>query len=136
MNNVDGKIQKWRNQKPNKDLSGCILSFILCLLFLFGIVLSLWVWADNSKEFVETGKDWATPEQHLFESEQTLQQLDQGVYEVEKRLEKIQSVGNFVKLHELRLHYLQTRVQLLYHIRNVSPPYDLTVTEEPEQETE
>ena len=41
MDYTDKKIKQWRDQKPPKDISGCILGIILSFLCLLAIILSL-----------------------------------------------------------------------------------------------
>ena len=121
LNRTDSKLNKWMNQKPNKDYSGCLLASIILFLVIVGFIL-LAVKA-NSEGYI---LDWSKTQTHIAESEKVLQSIDEGLHQVDIKISKSnQYQFDFVKLHELRLNYLQSRMQILLHIHSIASPYDL-----------
>ena len=121
LNRTDSKLNKWMNQKPNKDYSGCLLAAIILFLIIVGFVL-LAVKANSDNSTL----DWSKTRTHLDEAEKVLQSIDKGLHQVDMKIGKSnQYQYDFVKLHELRLNYLQSRMQILLHIHSIASPYDL-----------
>ena len=121
LNRTDTKLFKWRKQKPDSDYSGCLLAAILFFLIAVGFMLI--AFKANSNEYI---LDWSKTQTHLAEAEKVLQSIDQGLHEVDMKIGKSnQYQYDFVKLHELRLNYLQSRMQILLHIHSIASPYDL-----------
>lgn len=121
LNRTDSKLFKWREQKPNGDYSGCLLASIILFLVIIGFVLI--AFKANSNEYI---LDWSKTQTHLGEAEKVLQSIDEGLHQVDIKISKSnQYTNSFVDLHNLRLSYLQSRMQILLHIHSIASPYDL-----------